>query len=78
MFVRRVHDDLLRLGAARTYLLLTQPYSIGDEIVIGDRAASCRVDILVTRIESAARSTSSYVQGVFHTGIVLAAARAVA
>jgi small-conductance mechanosensitive channel len=45
--------DLLASGAAGTYLLLNQPYSIGDEIVVGDRQGIVQeVDVFVTHIEN--------------------------
>ena len=44
--------DILRSGAAGMYLLLSQPYGIGDEVEIGDnRGIVQEVSILVTRIE---------------------------
>lgn len=44
--------DLLRSGAAGIYLLLNEPYSIGDEIRVGsDVGVVQEVSILVTRIE---------------------------
>lgn len=45
--------DLLTSGAAGIYLLLRQPYGIGDEIRVGDREGIVQeVDLFVTRIES--------------------------
>lgn len=45
--------DLLRSGAAGTYLLFTQPYSIGDEIVVGQiRGVVQEFDMFVTHVES--------------------------
>ncbi|PSP75249.1 mechanosensitive ion channel protein MscS [Halobacteriales archaeon QS_3_64_16] len=45
--------DLLASGAAGVYLLLNQPYSIGDEIEIdGHRGIVQEVDVIATRIES--------------------------
>lgn len=44
--------DLLASGAAGVYLLLTQPYGIGDEVHIdGTRGIVQEVDVFVTRIE---------------------------
>lgn len=44
--------DLLSAAAAGTYLLLVEPYSIGDEIEIDDRRGVVQeVDVFVTRIE---------------------------
>jgi small-conductance mechanosensitive channel len=49
--------DLLASGAAGTYLLLNQPYSIGDEIVVGERRGIVQeVDVFVTHIESEDRA----------------------
>jgi small-conductance mechanosensitive channel len=45
--------DLLRSGAAGIYLLLNQPYGIGDEIRVADnRGIVQEVDMFVTRIEN--------------------------
>ncbi|ELZ98754.1 mechanosensitive ion channel [Haloferax mucosum ATCC BAA-1512] len=45
--------DLLRSGAAGTYLLFTQPYGIGDEIIVGQtRGVVQEFDMFVTHIES--------------------------
>lgn len=44
--------DLLSAGAAGIYLLLNQPYGIGDEVRIGDREGIVQdVTVFVTRIE---------------------------
>jgi len=44
--------DFLRSGAAGVYLLLEQPYSIGDRVTIGDRTGVVQeVDLFVTRVE---------------------------
>jgi small-conductance mechanosensitive channel len=44
--------DFLRSGAAGVYLLLEQPYSIGDRVTIGGRTGVVQeVDLLVTRVE---------------------------
>lgn len=44
--------DLLRSGAAGLYLLLNQPYGIGDEVSIGDDAGVVQeVTMFVTRVE---------------------------
>lgn len=46
-------QDLLASGAAGMYLLLTQPYGIGDEVTIGDdRGIVQEVSVFMTRIES--------------------------
>jgi small-conductance mechanosensitive channel len=45
--------DLLSAGAAGMYLLLTQPYSIGDEVKIDDtRGIVQEVNVFVTHVES--------------------------
>jgi len=45
--------DFLISSAVGIYLLLNQPYSIGDEVEIGDRAGIVQeVDLFVTKIES--------------------------
>jgi small-conductance mechanosensitive channel len=45
--------DLLRSSAAGIYLLLNQPYGIGDEVRVGDdRGIVQEVDVFVTRIEN--------------------------
>jgi small-conductance mechanosensitive channel len=44
--------DLLASGAAGTYLLLEQPFGIGDEVIIGDRQGIVQeIDVFVTHIE---------------------------
>jgi small-conductance mechanosensitive channel len=44
--------ELLSSAAAGMYLLLTEPYSIGDEIAVGDRQGIVQeMDVFVTRIE---------------------------
>jgi len=44
--------DFLRSGAAGVYLLLEQPYSIGDRVTIADSTGVVQeVDLFVTRIE---------------------------
>ncbi|KAB1196142.1 MULTISPECIES: mechanosensitive ion channel domain-containing protein [Haloferax] len=45
--------DLLKSGAAGTYLLFIQPYSIGDEIVVGEiHGVVQEFDMFVTYVES--------------------------
>jgi small-conductance mechanosensitive channel len=45
--------DFLSSGAAGMYLLLNQPYGIGDEVRIGDRKGIVQeVDLFVTHIEN--------------------------
>lgn len=44
--------DLLRAGATGIYILLNEPYSIGDEIQVGDYEGIVQgVDVFTTRIE---------------------------
>ena len=44
--------DLLSSGAAGVYLLLNEPYSIGDEIRVGDRDGIVQeMDLFVTHVE---------------------------
>ena len=45
--------DFLSSGAAGMYLLLNQPYGIGDEVRIGDRQGIVQeMTLLTTRIEN--------------------------
>jgi len=45
--------DLLSSGAAGAYLLLEEPYSIGDKVRVGDRAGIVQeVNLFVTHVES--------------------------
>jgi small-conductance mechanosensitive channel len=45
--------QLLTAGAAGIYLVLNQPYGIGDEIRVGDaHGIVCEMDLFVTHIES--------------------------
>jgi small-conductance mechanosensitive channel len=47
---------LLGSGAAGIYLLLNEPYSIGDRVAVGEREGVVQeVDVFVTRIESDGR-----------------------
>ncbi len=63
--------DLLAAGAAGVYLLLAQPYSIGDEIRIDDRRGIVQeVDMLVTHIESDEEEYIVPNQAVFRSGVV--------
>ncbi|MFB6307896.1 MAG: mechanosensitive ion channel domain-containing protein [Haloarculaceae archaeon] len=63
--------DLLAAGTAGLYLLLTEPYSIGDEIAVDDRQGIVQeVDIFVTRIESEEREYIVPNQLVMRNGVV--------
>lgn len=45
--------DLLASAAAGVYLLMTEPYAIGDEVEIGDsRGIVQEIDVFVTHVES--------------------------
>ncbi|ATW89697.1 putative transporter (transmembrane protein) [Halohasta litchfieldiae] len=53
VFTALATQDLLASGTAGVYLLLNQPYSIGDEVKVGgQRGIVQEVDLLVTRIET--------------------------
>lgn len=46
-------QDMLRAASAGVYLLLREPYGIGDQVEIGDRRGVVQeVTVLVTRVES--------------------------
>jgi len=63
--------DLLRSGAAGIYLLLREPYSIGDRVRIDDNEGIVQeVDIFTTRIESDGEEYIVPNQKVFSSGIV--------
>lgn len=53
IFTALATHDLLASGTAGVYLLLNQPYSIGDEVKVGGQQGIVQeVDLLVTRIET--------------------------
>jgi small-conductance mechanosensitive channel len=63
--------DLLAAGAAGMYLLLTQPYGIGDEIEVdGHRGIVQEVDMFVTHIEDEDEEYIVPNQRVLKSGIV--------
>jgi small-conductance mechanosensitive channel len=63
--------DMLSSAAAGIYLVLNEPYTIGDEVVIDDqRGIVQEVDVLVTRIESDGREFVVPNRQVFENGIV--------
>jgi small-conductance mechanosensitive channel len=63
--------DLLSAGAAGIYLLLTEPYSIGDEVRINDKRGIVQeVDIFVTRVEADGEEYIIPNQQVFQAGII--------
>ncbi|MFC4408458.1 mechanosensitive ion channel family protein [Haloarchaeobius iranensis] len=63
--------DLLRSSAAGVYLLLNQPYGIGDQIEIdGHEGVVQEVDLFITQIESEGREYIVPNHRVFKTGVV--------
>jgi small-conductance mechanosensitive channel len=63
--------DLLAAAAAGIYLLLSQPYSIGDEVKIDDtRGIVQEIDMFVTHVESDEEEYIIPNQRVFKSGIV--------
>jgi len=63
--------DLLAASAAGLYLLLTEPYSIGDEVIIDDqRGIVQEVTVFVTRVESDGQERIIPNQQVMRSGIV--------
>jgi len=63
--------DLLAATAAGLYLLLTEPYSIGDEVVIDDQQGIVQeVDMFVTHVESDGKEHIIPNQRVIRSGIV--------
>ncbi|MFB6073825.1 MAG: mechanosensitive ion channel domain-containing protein [Haloarculaceae archaeon] len=63
--------DLLTAGAAGLYLLLSEPYSIGDEVVIDDnRGIVQEVSMFVTHVESDGEEYIIPNSRVFRSGIV--------
>jgi small-conductance mechanosensitive channel len=63
--------DMLSSAAAGVYLLLTEPYTIGDEVGIdGRRGIVQEIDVFVTRIESEGEEHVVPNRHVFQQGIV--------
>jgi len=63
--------DLLRAGAAGIYVLLNQPYSIGDRIrVAGNEGIVQEVDMFTTRIENDGEEYIVPNQKVLRSGVV--------
>lgn len=63
--------DMLSSSAAGIYLILREPYTIGDEILIdGHQGIVQEVDVLVTRIENEGQEYVVPNRKVFETGIV--------
>ena len=53
VFTAIATQELLASGAVGVYLLLTEPYSIGDEVVVaGQRGIVQEIDLFVTRIDT--------------------------
>jgi small-conductance mechanosensitive channel len=63
--------DLLAAGAAGTYLLLNQPYAIGDEVRVDDMHGVVQeVDMFVTHVESDGEEFIIPNHRVFRAGVV--------
>lgn len=63
--------DLLAAGAAGLYLVLSQPYSIGDEVEIeGKRGIVQEIDMFVTHVENEDREFIIPNQRVLRQGVV--------
>jgi small-conductance mechanosensitive channel len=63
--------DFLAAGAAGIYLLLVEPYTIGDEVRIDDKRGIVQeVDMFVTRIETDGEEHIIPNQQVFRAGII--------
>ncbi|MFB6205473.1 MAG: mechanosensitive ion channel domain-containing protein [Haloglomus sp.] len=63
--------DMLSSAAAGIYLVLNEPYTIGDEVVIdGQRGIVQEVDVFVTRIESDGREFVLPNRKLFESGVV--------
>jgi len=64
-------SDLLKSGAAGAYLLLNQPYSIGDEVAIGEnRGIVQEVNLFVTHVENDGEEFIVPNSAVFEGGVV--------
>lgn len=71
VFTAIAMKDLLASGAAGVYLLLAQPYGIGDEVkVAGQRGIVQEVNLLVTHIETDGEEHIVPNHSVFRDGIV--------
>lgn len=71
VFTAIATKDLLASGSAGVYLLLTEPYTIGDEVkVAGQRGIVQEVDLFVTHIETDGEEYILPNHAVFHDGIV--------
>jgi small-conductance mechanosensitive channel len=64
-------SDLLKSGAAGSYLLLNQPYAIGDEVEIGDKRGIVQeVNLFVTHVENDGEEFIVPNSAVFEKGVV--------
>jgi len=71
VFTAIATQELLASGAVGVYLLLTEPYSIGDEIVVGDRRGIVQeIDLFVTQIDTDGEEHIVPNRTVFRDGIV--------
>ena len=72
LFAALATKDLVASAAAGVFLLLQQPYEIGDEVrVSGERGIVQEVDVFVTRIEADGEEHVVPNHSVFRDGIVL-------
>jgi len=72
LFAALATKDLVASAAAGVFLLLQQPYEIGDEVrVAGERGIVQEVDLFVTRIEADGEEHVMPNHSVFRDGIVL-------
>ena len=64
-------QHLLRAGAAGAYLLLNEPFSIGDRVRVGDRAGIVQeMDLFVTHIEDEGEEYILPNSELFRSGVV--------
>ncbi|VTT88413.1 probable mechanosensitive ion channel [Halorubrum sp. DM2] len=72
LFAALATKDLVASAAAGVFLLLRQPYGIGDEVrVAGERGVVQEVDLFVTHIETGGEEHVIPNHAVFRDGIVL-------
>lgn len=72
LFAALATKDLVASAAAGVFLLLRQPYSVGDEVkVAGERGIVQEVDLFVTHIEADGEDHVIPNHSVFRDGIVL-------
>lgn len=71
VFAAVAFRDILRSAAAGIFLLLLQPYGIGDEVVIGENEGVVQeISILITRVEDSDREYIVPNRRVFEIGVV--------